>query len=135
MKAHGVFMPNGMLANTFLVSVAQNNKGVANISSLEEDLERLLSHSGLQNGMLHAVYANDIYDYSTVVCKSASDGSVFKKRITPARVDIEHKFGLTSSLFKQLQVKYTWKLLKMYRCVNEHLFSIFFMVKPILNTD
>ena len=70
MKAQGVFLPNGMLANIFLSSVAQNDKGIINISGLEEELERLLSNSVLQNGMLPALYANYIYNFSTVICKS-----------------------------------------------------------------
>ena len=44
------------------------------------------------------------------------------------RVDIKHEFGSTVSLFQQLQIKHTWKILKMHGRVNEHLFSIFFMV-------
>ena len=42
--------------------------------------------------------------------------------------NIEHEFGLTASLFKRLQTKHTWKILQMHGHVNEHLFSIFFMV-------
>ena len=41
---------------------------------------------------------------------------------------MEHEFGLTASLFKRLRVKHTWKLMNMNGSVNEHLFSIFFMV-------
>ena len=47
--------------------------------------------------------------------------------MTTARVDIEHEFGLIASLFKRLQQKHTWKLLQNYRCVNAHLFTIYFM--------
>ena len=127
MKAQGVFLPNGMLGNIFLTSVAQNDKGVINISGLEEELERLLSNSVLRNGSYPALYADDIYNYSTVICKSCRDGSVFEKRMTTARVDIEHEFGLTASLFKRLQQKHTWKILQSYGGVNEHLFTIYFM--------
>ena len=45
-----------------------------------------------------------------------------------ARIDIEHKFGLTASLFKQLSVNHTWKLMQLGGHVTEHLFSIYFMV-------
>ena len=117
-----------MLCNIFLTSVAQNDKGVINISGLEEELERILTPQVLMNGMLPALYADDIYNYSTVICKSSRDRSVFEKRMSSGRVDIEHEFGLTASLFKRLQVKHTWKLLKLRGHVNEHLFTIFFMV-------
>ena len=46
-----------------------------------------------------------------------------------ARIDIEHEFGLTTSLFKRLSVKHTWKIMQMGGHVTEHLFSIYFMVK------
>ena len=45
-----------------------------------------------------------------------------------ARVEIEHEFELTASLFKRLSVKHTWKFLQMGGHVTEHLFSIYFMV-------
>ena len=127
-ESPGSFFPNGMLGNIYLTSVAQNDKGVINISGLEEELERLLAPQILCNLMLPALYADDIYDYFTVICKSACDGSLFEIRMTSSRVDIEHEFGLTSSLFKQLMVKYSWKLLKLRGTVNQHLFAIFFMV-------
>ena len=37
MKCQGVFIPNGLLANIYITSVAQNEKCVINISGLEED--------------------------------------------------------------------------------------------------
>ena len=61
MKAQGVFLPNGILGNIFLTSVAQNDKGAIDISGLEEELERLLRYEFLTNGMLPALYADDIY--------------------------------------------------------------------------
>ena len=47
--------------------------------------------------------------------------------MSSSHVDIEHKFGLTASLFKRLLVKHTWKLLKLRGSVNKHLSLIFFM--------
>ena len=79
-----------MLANIFLSPVAQNDKGMINISGFKEELERLLSNSVLQNGMLPALYTDDIYNFLTVICKSGKDGSLFEKRMTTAHVDIEH---------------------------------------------
>ena len=127
MKAQ-VFFSNGMLGDIFLTSVAQNDKCVINISGLEKELELLLCDEFLTNGILPALYANDTYNYSTVICKPARDGSVSEHRMSSSRVDIEHEFGLTVSLFKILLVKHTWKLLKLRGSVNEHLFVIFLMV-------
>ena len=128
MKCQGVFIPNGLLANIYLTSVAQNDKGVINISGLEAELQRLLIPHRLTNGALPVLYADDIYDPSTVVSKSNGVKNIFNLRMNSARVDIEHQFGLTASLFRRLSVKHTWKIMQMGGHVTEHLFSIFFMV-------
>ena len=116
------------LSNIYLTSAAQNEKDGINISGLEEALERLLAPKILCNLMLPALYADDIYNYSIVICKSVCYGSIFEKGMTSSGVDIEHKFGLTSSLFKLLMVKYTWKLLKLCGTVNQYLFGMMYMV-------
>lgn len=128
MKCQGTFFPNGILGNCFFTLVAQNDKGVINISGLEEELERLLMPHVLENGTLPVLYADDIYDPSTVITKANGVNNLFHTRLNGARVDLEHEFGLTASLFKRLRVKHTWKLMNMNGSVNEHLFSIFFMV-------
>ena len=63
MKCQAVFEPNGMLGNIFTTSVLHNDKGVSNISGLEEELQDLLVTNMLTNGLLHALYADDIYDF------------------------------------------------------------------------
>ena len=82
----------------------------------------------LTNGALPVLYADDIYDPSTVVSKSNGVKNIFNLRMNSARVDIEHQFGLTASSFRRLSVKHTWKIMQMGGHVTEHLFSIFFMV-------
>ena len=99
MKCQGTFFPNGMLGNCFFSSVAQNDKGLINISGLEEELERLLLPHPLQNGVLPVLYADDIYDPSTVIAKANGISNLFHTRLNGARVDLEHEFGLTASLF------------------------------------
>ena len=126
MKCQAVFFPNGMLGSTFFTSVAQNDKGVINISGLEEELQRLLMPHVLENGLLPVLYADDIYSPSTVIVKANGVSDLFHIRMNSARVDIEHEFGLTASLWKRLRVKHTWKLLKLGRYVNEHLFTILY---------
>ena len=54
--------------------------------------------------------------------------NIFHVRMNSARVDNEHEFGLISYLFKRLCVNHTWKLMKLGDIVNEHLFSILFMI-------
>ena len=43
--------------------MAENEKGINIISGLEEELEKLLANSVLQNSMLPALYSDDIYNF------------------------------------------------------------------------
>ena len=56
MKSQGVFIRNGLLENIYINSVAQNDKGVINISGLEEELQRLLMPYRLSNDALPVIY-------------------------------------------------------------------------------
>ena len=125
-KCQGVFIPNGLLTNIYITSVAQNDKCVINITGLEAELQRLLIPHRLTNGALPVLYADDIYDPSTVVSKSNGVKNILNLRMNSARVDIEHQFGLTASLFRRLSVKHTWKIIQMGGHVTDHLFSIFY---------
>ena len=128
MKCQGVFIPNGLLEKIYITSVAKNDKGVINIYGLEEELQLLLMPYRISNGALPVLYGDDIYDSSTVISKSNSVKNISNLRMNSARIDIEHEFGLTTSLFKRLSVKHTWKLMQMGGHVTGHLFSIYFMV-------
>lgn len=107
MKCQGTFFPNGLLGNAYFTSVAQNAKGVINISGLEEELERLLVPHALDNDILPALYADDIYEGSTVIVKKNGVDDIFHIRMNAGRIDVEHEFGLIASLFKRLTVKHT----------------------------
>ena len=128
MECQGIFIPNSFLANIYITSVAQNDKGGINISILEEELQRLLMPYRLFIGDLPVLYGDGIYHPSTVITKSNSVKNIFSLRINSARIDIEHEFGLKSSLFKQQSVKHTWKLMQLSGNVTEHLCSIYFVV-------
>ena len=82
----------------------------------------------ISNDALPVLYGDDIYDPSTVIAKSNGVKNIFNLRMNSARIDIEHKFGLTASPFKRLSVKHTWKLMQMGSRVTKFLFSIYFMV-------
>ncbi len=107
MKCQGTFFPNGMLGNAYFTSVAQNAKAVINISGLEEELERLLVPHALDNDILPALYADDIYEGSTVIVKKNGVDDIFHILMNAGRIDVEHEFGLIVSLFKRLSVKHT----------------------------
>jgi hypothetical protein len=128
MKTQGVFFPNGMLGNLFFDSVAQNDKGLVNISGIEEELERTLERYKLYDGTVYpCVYADDIYIISTVITKKTED-NLFHTRMNGCRVDIEHEFGLVSSMIKRLLTKHCWKLCSQRNRVRHHLFTCFFIV-------
>ena len=127
MKTQAVFLPNGMLANLFFASVAQNDKGMVNISGLEPEIERVLAGHALDAaGTLPAIYGDDIYEISTVIVRMVGIGA-FQALMKYIRMDIEHMFGAVAGYFKRLGTSHTWHLLTMGDNVNAHLFSIFFM--------
>ena len=82
----------------------------------------------LSNGALPVIFGDDIYDPSTVIAKSNGVKIIFNLRMNSARIDTQNEFRLTTSLFKRLSVKHTWKLMQMGGHATEHLFSIYFMV-------
>jgi len=131
-KTQALHLPDGMVGNVYFSSVAQNDKGVVNISGIEEELERILTPYKIQDEhgteFFPALYGDEIYELSSVIVKRNGANDKLHDRLTSARIDIEHLFGVTASLFKRLSVKYTWKLVHMKHHVREHLFSIFFMV-------
>ena len=113
MKNQCVLFPNGMLGSIFTASMSQNDKGVVNISGVAEELERLLHPWRLSDGILPALYGDDIYEMTTTIVKKLPGiENLFHQHLSMARMDIEHKFGLAATLFKRLEVKHTWKLIK-----------------------
>jgi len=129
MKSQAVLLPNGMVGSTYFTSVAQNDKGLVNISGIEEELEIALENYKLHNDTQYpALYGDEIYEISSVIVRrNRGQGTLFEN-LTSARIDIEHIFGSTAMLWKRLGVKHTWRILEMKNRIKEHLFSIFFMV-------
>ena len=108
--------------------MTHNDKGVVNISGIEEELERVLGPYKLHNGTVFlALYGDQIYDMSLVIVQSQGVKDDFHVRMNSSRIDIEHMFGSTNNLYQKNRVKHIWKLMKMKKHVREHLFSLFFM--------
>lgn len=105
MKCHCVFIPNGLLANIYIPSVAQNGKGGINISGLEEERQWLLMPYRLTNGTLPVLYGDNIYTPSTVIVQLNGVNNIFNLHMISTRIDIKYKFGLTASLFKTNKCK------------------------------
>jgi hypothetical protein len=137
MKSQIIALPNGMIGSTFFTSISQNDKGVVNISGIEEELERVLQNHKMDDDTVYpAIYGDAIYELSTVIVKRGeNDDGDFAERMAAARMDIEHIFGSTGSLFKRLSQKHTWKIAQMGCHVREHLFSILFMLDLYINMN
>ena len=131
-KNQALLLPNGMLGSIYTTSLAQNDKGVVNISGIAEELERVLEPWKIPFGdgsVFPAVYGDDIYDVSSVIVKRVRGVQpLFHQRMTKSRIDIEHEFGLVSNLFKRVNTKHTWHIMSLKNAVDYHYCSIFLMV-------
>ena len=54
--------------------------------------------------------------YSVIVKRIRGEENIFHNRMTRARIDIEHEFGLAANLWKRLNTKHSWHILSM---INE----------------
>jgi hypothetical protein len=73
-KTQALHLPDGMVGNVYFSSVAQNDKGVVNISGIEEELlERILTPYKIQDeygtDFFSALYGDEIYELSSVIVK------------------------------------------------------------------
>lgn len=126
-KTQGIVLPNGMIGNAWCCSVSHNDKGVVNLSGVEEELVRVLQpyKIGLQ---FPTLYADEIYEISQVINKRNGQQSEYFKKMSRERQNIEHLFGATVNLWKRLTKKYTWKILSQKASAIKHVMSIWFMM-------
>ena len=127
MKTQAVHLPNGMLGHVWFSSIAHNDKGTLNLSALEPELMNAFDNFRTDSNELPAFFGDEIYTPSQVLVKRNGQNGIFYERLTSTRTDIEHGFGLNSSLWKRLSMKNTWKILQMGEHIQAHLLSIFFM--------
>jgi hypothetical protein len=132
-KNQGAFLPNGMLGSIYTASMAQNDKGLVNMSGIAEELERILQRWKIYVSDLvsvfPALYGDDIYMMCSVIVKRIQGlEGLFHRRCAKSRIDVEHEFGIVSNLFKRLNQKHTWHLLSLKKAVDYHYFTIFFLV-------
>ena len=99
MKSQAVLLPNGMVGSTYFTSVAQNDKGLVNISGIEEELEIALENYKLFNDTQYpALYGDEIYEISSVIVRQNRGQGTLFENLTSACIDIEHIFGSTAML-------------------------------------
>ena len=115
-KKHGVktqvlLLPNGMCGHCWVHSMAQNDKGVINLSGLEEYMKDVLDPFRVGNClMLPATYADSIYMASEVVIVKGDNTGVYFDRMNGLREKIEHENGLFVNLWRHIQMVHKLKL-------------------------
>jgi hypothetical protein len=67
-KTQGIVLPNGMIGNAWCCSISHNDKGVVNLSGIEEELIRVLQPYRIAN-LYPTLYADEIYEIRQVFHK------------------------------------------------------------------
>lgn len=126
MKGHGLItLPNGMYGNAWGATLSHNDRGMINMSGLEEYLSSHVVTRSVGNdedGMFYpAVYGDSIYVPSEVIQKAVDINSIeenkemFKtlnRRLNRSRTSIENHFGLMFNEWALLKEKGRHKLLQ-----------------------
>ena len=117
MKTQALLLTNGiMYGSGWTCSIAHNDKGLINLSGIDEELRIALLPYLLRSGEFPAAYGDEIYDPSD--CDHRQD--IWFTRLNATRVDIEHSFGFTNNLWKRLHVKHPWHLMQMKGSAATH---------------
>jgi len=126
LKSQGLLLPNGMIGNAWSCSIAHNDKGVVNLSGIEEELLRVLAPYKIG---LHfpTVYTDEIYEISEVINKRNGQVGEYFDKMSSERQNVEHLFGATVNLWKRLSKKYTWKIMKQGTGAIKHIMAIWLM--------
>ena len=115
-----------MIRSCFFTSVANNNKGIVNISGIEEELERVLDNYRLLDSKLPLLLSDSIYEISTVIMTQGNRIGLVHVRGNQEWTRQENTQGLGKMLNVYLFRKMSWKLLTLGDQVKYYLFSIFF---------
>ena len=111
LRVQAVTLPNGMFGHIYVSTAAQNDRGILNLSGVQEALVSEFDRVGLRiRGMWYpALGGDDIYSHSEVII-STHHGDVIRHPLKSARVRIEHHFGLVMSLWKLLMCRHKHKI-------------------------
>jgi len=130
MKGHGlkfqaITLPNGMYGNAWGAALSHNDRGMINMSGLEEYLSSHVVTRSVGNdedGWFYpAVYGDSIYVPSEVIQKAVDINAIegnremFKtlnRRLNRSRTSIENHFGLMFNEWALLEVKGRHKLVR-----------------------
>jgi DDE superfamily endonuclease len=158
LKAQVVFLPNGMVGSVFVASLAHNDRGMVNLSGLNEYLLSLLQGRGLPpNGiLLPALYADGIFTLSETIIPRFTGQNLtdfhrrLNTRMSGSRISIEHCLGFHNNLFKLFRtpellslfmngehvhnlVLVSFFVLNCYFCLNQSASAMFSVQAPTLD--
>lgn len=126
-KLQGLLLPNGKIGHVWCHSVAQNDRGMINISGLEEYLRDILQPYRVGEATLPAVYGDGIYVPSEVVINRGDNNGLYFCRMNAVCEKIEHKFGLFTSIWKHLEQTYKLKILEKNGYILKRVIVYWFM--------
>jgi hypothetical protein len=113
LRAQVVTLPNGMFGSVYVTTAAQNDRGVLNISGIQEGYQRAFDESGIRvRGYYPALIGDDTYVHSQIVVRSypgQNDG--FRECFKTGRIRIEHHLGYVMALWRLLSRYYLHKIL------------------------
>ena len=130
LKTQALLWPNGMMGHVFNCPVSHNDKGVLNMSGLEENMKDKFP-------MLDAciaypsLYADDIYDPSLVIVIRGDPeecDKAFYQRCNMAREKIEHEFGAYAAKFKLLRFYERHRILLYRKDLAKRFISLYFIL-------
>ena len=148
LKSQIVILPNGMICHAWIHSVAQNDRGMINLSGLEEYMRDILTDIRLGEGrMLPALFGDSIYMPSEVIIIKGDNDGIYFNKMNRLREKIEHEFGLFQSLWKHMTQIHTlrilrrnnrlhkrimvyWLVTNIYTCFNGNTTSVRFNLRP-----
>ncbi len=130
LKTQAVLWPNGMMGHVYVCPISHNDKGVLNISGLEENMKdkfpmipACLAYPSL--------YADDIYDPSECIVirgDPEDEDKAFYLRCNMKREKIEHEFGQYAQLFKLLRFYEKQRILLYREDMNKRFISLYFIL-------
>lgn len=116
LKSQVVFLPNVMVGSMYVVALSHNDKGMVNMSGIDEYLREILTFDPAMGGY-PALYGDVGFDIKHTIiprygrpCTELQER--FNKRMASVCVSIKHCFGLHSKLFKLFKSSHMLKIYK-----------------------
>ena len=105
LKSQVLLLPNGMSGHVWVHSIAQNDRGLINISGLEEYMRDVLELHWIGNLLLlPATYADSIYLPSEVILVKGNNHGLYFDRMNGLREKIEHDNALFVNLWRHIKM-------------------------------